>query len=167
MVDLVPRREAIKVLQADRRATEAAIARLSPKQLTTPGLGGGPWSPKDLVGHLESWEQHAIDALYAWAEGHGAPIDRALRERGLKRVNADEVARKASRSVAKTLSSSAATHERLLAAIRAIDDAAWAAPATARARSPLGSRLGGILAGPDAPFRHDQAHLASLRAFGE
>jgi uncharacterized protein YjiS (DUF1127 family) len=166
MTDLVPRRQAIRVLQADRRATEAALAHLSTRQISTPGIGGGEWSPKDLLGHLESWEEHALRALDAWSEGGPAPIDRALRELGLTRVNADEVARKASRSVAKALSSSSATHDALLAAIRAIPDASWAAPPTRRSRTPLGIRLGQILTGSDAPFRHDQAHLPDLRAFG-
>lgn len=166
MPDLVPRREAIRRLQADRRAVESALARLSTRQLSTSGLGGGDWAPKDLVGHLESWEEHALAALDAWSRGEGAPIDRALRDLGITRVNADEVARKASRSVARTLSSASATHDQLLVAIRAVPDGAWSAPATRRARAPLGLRLGSILSGPSGHFRHDQAHLSDLRAFG-
>jgi len=166
MSDLVPRREAIRLLQVDRRAIESALARLSPRQLTTGGLGGGSWSPKDLLGHLESWEEHALGALEAWDQGATAPIDRALREIGLTRVNADEVERKASRSVARALSASSATHDALLARIRSIPDDVWAAPPTRRSRTALGVRVGQILAGPDAPFRHDRAHLADLRAAG-
>ena len=166
MSALVPRREAMRLLQVDRRAIERALARLSSRQLSTPGLGGGEWSPKDLLGHLESWEEHALAALDAWERGAGAPIDRALREDGLTRVNNDEIARKASRSVAKALSSSTATHDELLAAIRAIPDPRWAAPPTRRSRTALGVRLGQFLTGESAPFRHDQAHVASLRAFG-
>ena len=165
MTDLVPRREAIRLLQTDRRAIEAELARLSTRQIAAVGLGDGDWSPKDLLGHLESWEEHALAALDAWSRGKGAPIDRALRELGLTRVNDEEVARKASRSVARALSSSSATHEALLASIRTLSDTEWAAPATRRARKPLGARLGGILAGPGAPFRHADAHLGTLRTF--
>ena len=164
MTDLVPRREAIRLLQADRRATEALIATLSARALTAPGLGGGDWSAKDLVGHLESWEEHALAALDAWSSGLPAPIDRALRERGTPTVNEEEVARKASRSLAKTLSSASATHDALIAALRGIDDQAWGRPPTSRQRRPLGVRVGQILAGPDALFRHDQAHQPDLRA---
>jgi hypothetical protein len=156
----------MRLLQADRRTIERVLANLSTRQIATPGLGGGDWSPKDLLGHLESWEEHALAALEAWGRGQAAPIDRALREMGLTRVNADEVARKASRSVAKALSSSTATHDGLLASIRQIEDATWAAPPTRRSRTALGIRLGQILTGRDAQFRHDEAHLGDLRAFG-
>jgi hypothetical protein len=166
MEDLVPRREAIRLLQADRRAIERAIAAMSSRRLTTAGLGGGDWSPKDLVGHLESWEEHTLAALEAWTEGRAAPIDRALRERGTVAVNADEIARKASRSLARTLSSASATHDELIRALRAIDDGAWALPATPRQRRPLGVRVGGLLTGSE-PFAHDRAHLPDLLAFSE
>jgi hypothetical protein len=165
MTELVPRREAIKLLRADRRQIERLLARLSPKALATPGLGGGTWSPKDLVGHLESWEEHALAALDAWSLGKPAPIDRALRTDGTNAVNAAEVERKASRSLARTLSSASATHEALLDAIRGLSDEVWAAPPTPRIRRPLGVRVGQILIGTTEPFRHDEAHLADLRAF--
>jgi hypothetical protein len=165
MTDLVPRREAIRLLRSDRRQVERLLAPMSPRALATPGLGGGTWSPKDLVGHLESWEEHALAAMDAWSRGEPAPIDRALRQRGTPRVNAEEVERKAARSLAKTLSSASGTHEMLLDALRRISDEAWAAPPTARIRVPLGARVGGILAGTTEPFRHDEAHLADLRGF--
>ncbi len=167
MTELVPRREAVRLLQSDRRQTEKLLARLSPRALTTTGLGGDDWSPKDLVGHLESWEEHALAALDAWSGSEQAPIDRRLRELGGAKVNAEEVARKASRSVAKTLSSASATHDRLIAAIRALTDEQWSSPPTPRARSPLGHRVGQILVGAQDPFRHDDAHLHDLRAFAD
>lgn len=167
MADLVPRSEAIRLLQSERRATEKLLASMSARALTTAGLGGGTWSPKDLVGHLESWEEHTLAALEAWADGRAAPIDRALRERGTAAVNADEVARKASRSLAKTLSSASSTYDALIAALRGIGDDAWARPPTARHRRPLGVHVGGLLAGTDRPFAHDGAHLHDLRSFSE
>jgi hypothetical protein len=32
-------------------------------------ITGGYWSAKDLVGHLTSWEEHALGALAAWRRG--------------------------------------------------------------------------------------------------
>jgi hypothetical protein len=76
MAQPVPTRtEAIGILERERRATLELIDRLPARAITTRGLGGGDWSPKDLIGHLESWEQHALDALDAWARGESAPSD--------------------------------------------------------------------------------------------
>lgn len=161
------RARAILALEADRAGILAALERVPRRELSKPGIGGGDWSPTDLMGHLESWEEHAVGALEAWAEGETAPISRRLRTEGLNRVNLDEVARKAGRSPARAISSAAATHSRLIAAIDALTDEVWRAPATRRSRRPLGLQLGGILGGPAGAFRHDAAHLKDLLAFAE
>lgn len=145
----------------------ALMDRLPPRALVRHGLGGGAWSPKDLIGHLESWEEHALAAIDAWGRDEPAPIDRALREQGLTRVNLAEVDRKARRSATKALASAAATHERLLGVIRDMPAARWNAPATSRGRAPLGRRVGQILVGTRDPFAHDSAHLKSLAEFVE
>src|SRR5207253_8041357 len=126
-----------------RRATLKLIQRLPARAITTRGLGGGDWSPKDLIGHLESWEQHALDALEAWARGEPAPSDVALRTAGLNGLNRAEVERKSRWSAAKSLRSASDTHERIVAAIRSLPDERWLAPATRRARAPAGARVGG------------------------
>ncbi len=161
------RRDAIARLRAERAEILDLIGRLPARALTRPGLGGGDWSPRDLLGHLESWEEHALAALEAWARNEPAPIDRALRTRGLTAVNLAEVRRRSRRSMTATLASAAATHERLVGAIEALSDRAWRAPATSRGRVALGHRLGQILVGTRDPFAHDSAHLKDLRAFVE
>jgi hypothetical protein len=161
------RREAIARLRAERAEILELIGRLPARALTRPGLGGGDWSPRDLLGHLESWEEHALAALEAWERDDPAPIDRALRTQGLTAVNLAEVRRRSRRSMNATLASAAATHERLVAAIEALSDGAWRAPATSRGRVALGHRLGQILVGTRDPFAHDSAHLKDLRAFVE
>lgn len=161
------RRAAIARLRAEREEILELLGRLPARALTRPGLGGGEWSPKDLVGHLESWEEHALAALEAWARDEPAPIDRALRAQGTTAVNAAEVRRKSRRSVGVTLASAAATHERLITAIEGLSDRAWRSPATSRGRVALGHRIGQILVGTRDPFAHDSAHLRDLRAFAE
>jgi hypothetical protein len=162
---LPTRTEAIQILEQDRRTTLELIRRLPPRAITTRGLGGGDWSPKDLIGHLESWEQHALDALEAWGRGEPAPSDVALRSAGLNGLNRAEVERKARWSAAKAMKGAADTHQRIVAAIRSLPDDRWLAPATRRARRPLGRGIGGILGGPSGPFRHDAAHHPDLREF--
>jgi hypothetical protein len=158
------RDDAIRILTEQRAETLALLERLPPRARTRPGLGGGAWSPKDLLGHLESWEQHALDALAAWDRNERAPIDLALRREGLTSVNRREVERKATRSYPSIVARAARTHARLLDAIGSMSDQRWHAPATSRGRKPLGHRLGQLLVGV-GPFGHDQAHLPSLRAF--
>ncbi len=68
------------------------IEQLPPRTLSTTGIGGGAWSPADLLGHLAAWEGFALDALHAWDRRERAPIDIALDARGLNGVNADALA---------------------------------------------------------------------------
>jgi hypothetical protein len=159
------REEAIRIVRMDRIRTRELLARVPTRALKTSGLGGGDWSPKDLVGHLESWEQHALDALAAWSRGAVAPSDHALRTVGLDAFNLAEVMRKAGWSVAQSVDSADATHRRLVVALRSISDDAWSAPPTRRATRSLGTHLGVILGGPAGPFRHDPAHHPDLEAF--
>ena len=158
------RDEAIRIVRTDRLRTRELLERLPTRAITTAGLGGGDWSPKDLIGHLESWEQHALDALEAWSRGAVAPSDHALRTAGLDPFNLAEVERKARWSAARSIDSAAVTHRRLVAALRSISADAWSAPPTTRSQRSLGTHLGGILGGPAGPFRHDAAHHHDLEA---
>jgi hypothetical protein len=162
--DLPTRARAIRILEQDRARTTELLERLPRRAVTTPGLGGGEWSPKDLIGHLASWEEYALDALDAWERGERAPIDELFFV-GTNRINRQNVERKASWSVAKVRREADRTHAGLVEALRDLTDARWRKPATPRGRKPLGRRLGGILGGPAGPFRHDAAHHPSLAAF--
>jgi hypothetical protein len=160
------RREAVRLLAAQRSETLALVDSLPRKALTTPGLGGGEWSPKDLIGHLASWEEYALDALDAWGRGERAPIDALAWSVSTARINRQNVERKASWSLPKVRREAERTFAELVGAIEAMSDARWRGPATPRGRKPLALRLGGILGGR-GPFLHDESHLPSLRAFVE
>jgi hypothetical protein len=159
----VSRTQAIRQLRSDRQRTMSLIEQLPPRAFTRHGLGGGEWSPKDLLGHLESWEEHALAALAAWERGERAPLEDSP---GVDRLNRDEVERKASRSAKQIRDASSATHAELLRVFEELSDERWDAPAKARSRKTLGSRLGSILGGDVGPFRHDPAHWDDLAAFG-
>lgn len=163
--DTPTRRRAIRILEEGHAAVHELLDRLPPRALSRPGLGGGDWSPKDLVGHLESWEEYAIDALDAWAVGKGVPIDGELWSKGTSRVNVEAVARKASRSAREMGRHAERTHAELIRRLEAMSDVRWKAPGTPRGRKSVGARLGGILGGPEGDFRHAEAHLKDLRAF--
>jgi hypothetical protein len=157
--------DVIELLRRQRREVTALLDRLPSRALSRPGLGGGTWAPKDLIGHLESWEEHALAALDAWSRGQVAPIDRDIRALGLNRVNAQEVHRKSTRTAGRARASADATFVRLIERIGALPQDRWQSPPTSRARRTLGASVGRILGGPAGPFTHDQAHLPDLRAF--
>ena len=69
MADDVPgKTDAIRLAREDRDRTNALLASIDPAAFETTGLGGGTWSPKDLVGHLETWEEN-IQRKLEVAEG--------------------------------------------------------------------------------------------------
>jgi hypothetical protein len=159
------RHRAVQVLRRSRAQTLDAIDRLPRAMLTRPGLGGGEWSPKDLLGHLASWEEFALDAIAAWDAGERAPIDALWRSVSTTRINSQNVERKAPWPVSRVRRESERTLAELIAAIEGMTDARWNGPVTARGRKPLGIRLGGILGGPKGLYRHDEAHLPTLLGY--
>jgi hypothetical protein len=161
----ITRTEAIVRLSTDRAALSAILEQVSRRDLERAGLGGGDWSPKDLIGHLAAWEEHGLGALDAWARGMPAPVEVALRQVGLTRVNRDELLRKAPMDLVTIRRDAARVHANLIAAIEVTPDDRWVRPPVPRARLPLGTKLGRILAGAGGPFHHDAAHLPDLRAF--
>ena len=166
MTDETPTRpDAHRIAREDRAHTLALIARVSPAAFETPGLGDGEWSPKDLLGHLESWERYALDAVHAWDRGERAPIGEALEELGTDEVNRREVDRMAAIGAELIRASAAKTHADLLATIEAMDDEAWVGTPLAGEEHSRGDRIGGILGGPLGPFRHDTAHWDDLEGF--
>jgi hypothetical protein len=159
------RRAAIRILERERARTEELLDALRRSALTRTGLGGGTWSPKDLVGHLATWEEFALDALAAWERGERAPIDDLLYTVPTSKINDQAVGRKASWSLARIRRESERTHRELIAAIASLSEARWRGPVTPRGRSELGKRLGSILGGPGGGFHHDAGHHRSLAAF--
>jgi len=162
---LPSRAEALRTLREQRAEVHALLERLRPRDRTRPGVGGGDWSPKDLVSHLASWERYALDAVAAWEGGERAPIDAVLWSRSTSAINADAVAADAHLAWSQARRRAERTHERLLSMIETMSDERWTTPATPRARKPLGARIGSLLAGSRGPFTHDLAHLKDLRAF--
>jgi hypothetical protein len=159
------RRQAIRILQRGRFEIDALIREIPKRALSTPGLGGGLWSPKDLVGHLASWEEHALDAVAAWERGERAPIDDLGRMLSTRAINDQNIGRKSGWSFVRVRRDSERTHGELIATIRTLDLRRWTAPVGPHGRRPLWKRLGGILSGPGGPFRHDESHVPSLADF--
>ena len=166
--DEVPsRRRAMRILDDGMQEVFTLYDRLPVRARTTAGLGGGEWSPKDLLGHLESWQEYALEALDAWQEGHGPAIDAVIWSTSTTVLNHEAVAGKSARRAADQRRRAEATHHRLMGRLEAFGDARWRRPGTARGRTAAGARLGDLLGGPAGPFRHAEAHLRQLRPFVE
>lgn len=161
----IARKGALRTLADGHTEVRRLIDRIGPGAAIRPGLGGGEWSPKDLLGHLTSWEEYALAAMGAWRDGRTAPIDQALRELGLGGVNRRAVAMKADRSLATILREFDDVHGELVDALGAVPVDVWDAPPTTRSRRSLGERVGSILGGPGGLYRHADAHLPSLRGY--
>jgi hypothetical protein len=137
------RREAVAVLEEGRGRSRAA--RPSPKgAMTKPGVGGGTWSPKDLIGHLASWEEYALDAIAAWEREERAPIDDLQFTLSISALNDQAVGRKEGWSLAKVRRDADRIHEELLAAVGSMSDPRRRAPTTPRGRKPHRTRHGAI-----------------------
>jgi hypothetical protein len=158
------KREAITIIERGQREMDTLIDALAPRAMTVTGIGGGAWSPADLIGHLAAWEGFALEALHAWGRRERAPIDVALAARGLDGVNTDALEEASPLEPSTLVRRSRETHAALVAAVRAVPADRWARPPITRGR-PLGLRVGSILGGPGGPFRHADAHLPDLRAF--
>jgi hypothetical protein len=142
------------MLAEQRAEIHELLGRLSPRDRTRAGLGGGDWSPKDLVSHLALWERFALDAVAAWERGERAPIDGELWSRSTSAINADGVREAAPLSWAQARRRADVTHEELVGLFESMSDVTWRT-----------MRIGQILAGSRGPFTHDLAHVKDLRAF--
>ncbi len=166
MADDVPAKlDAIRIVREDRERTNALLASIDPAAFETSGLGGGAWSPKDLVGHLETWEEFALAALDAWDRGERAPIGTQLQALGTNEVNRREVERKATVRADETRTSATATHAQIIERFAALGDDRWSAPPIPGDEGTVGGRLGSTLGGELGPFRHDPDHWVDLEAF--
>lgn len=166
MADDIPARtDAIRLAREDRERTNALLASIDPSAFEAPGLGGGAWSPKDLVGHLETWEENALDALDASDRGERAPVAAQLQALGTDEFNRRAVERKASTPSDVVRTSAAATHARLIERFTALSDERWSSAPVAGDDGTVGAQLGRILGGELGPFRHDPDHWNDLEAF--
>lgn len=161
---MITRQEAIDALESGHGRIRRLLKRIPPHRMARPGVGGGDWSPKDLVGHLCFWEENALEALAAWNAGERAPIDREIYTRSIGTINEAGVRKRSRHTLARVMRDWDNVHGRLIRAIRTMPDARWENPATPRSRKALGHRMGQLLVGP-GPFQHADAHVKDLEMF--
>jgi hypothetical protein len=163
------RQEAIETLERGHRDIRRLIRQIPPHWMARPGVGDGGWTPKDLLGHLCSWEEKVLEALAAWETGERAPIDRDIYAgsiNAINAINAEGVRRRSRHTLARVQRDWDNVHGELVRTIRGMPDARWENPATPRGKKSLGHRIGQLLVGT-GPFDHAEAHVKDLRSFVE
>jgi hypothetical protein len=146
------------------------LDQVSQDDLVRPGtIGGGEWSAKDLVGHVGTWEEAAMEALSEWRQGLLPTIETEAfaSAEGVDRFNARTVEAKAKLSLAETRAEAERVHAALEHEIETMSDDEWAAgaPYETERRRHLFELLGSVLGAPKRPFGHAFAHLPDLEAF--
>jgi hypothetical protein len=160
------RDEALATLHEGQRRLDELLAGLSDDDLTRRAtIGGGDWSAKDLIGHLATWEELAVEAIQAWRSEREPWADAV--PGGVDEINARTVADKAGLSLNEVRAGAANSHAHLVRTIREMSDQEWAARPSfpTKQEEALGNRVGGITGGPDGPFRHAFAHIPDLEAY--
>jgi len=169
----VPSREdAVRILDDGHGQIHSLVERLTEQDFErTATIGGGDWSARDLVGHLTTWEEVAIEALEEWRAGTvpSAETDIFEIDGGIDAFNARTVEGKRRLSGPRVRQASQRAHATLVAEIEAMSDAEWHSPApyVGARRRHLSELLGSILGAPKRPFGHAFAHLGDLQAFVE
>ena len=162
----VTRDEALAALRDGDRRVQRLVSKLSPEDVARrSALGGGDWSVADLLGHLASWEQRALDVIQCWRAGATWQVLIGLR--AVDDLNAENIRRWRRRGPVRSVAAAAEVHARLMGAIADLTDREWSSTIALSngRRQRLSTNLGGTLGGPAGPFRHADAHLPDLNAF--
>ncbi len=163
--------EAADILAKGAAALEDLFARLRTDIAEARAtIGGGTWSAKDLAGHMETWEQVALDTIEDLRAGRRPRLREVVTdEASLDRFNAAQVQAKASQSWEEALAALKATTASLVATVQAIPPQVWRATPLGQGddRRTMGQHVGSATGMPKYPFRHAWAHLPDLRALVE
>lgn len=140
-------------LQATDESHRGVLARtegLDDEQFERPGASG--WSAHDLLGHLAVWYDTATERAELISAGKADQIPAISREQ-LDAINDAALARDRALSPAAVRQRYQTSYDQLLAALRALPDAAWTDEAL---RDVIDRRLG------TPAYRHAASHLGDL-----
>src|SRR5438874_1559991 len=127
----VPTREqAIATLEQGQQRLHELLGRGSDDDLSRPAtIGGGDWSAKDLIGHIATWEESAIDSVADIRRGEVPKIEEVFREEGgIDRYNAESMPKVQELPLREVRERAAAAHRTLVAMIRGMGDEQWLQP---------------------------------------
>jgi len=111
--------ELLQAIQKGRADFEAALAELSPEQMTAPGAMG-EWSVKDILGHIGMWESRLVTTLYAIEQG--ATPQTFHTQAKVDKANAESYAEQRDRPLDRVLADFHGVHKQLLKRLEAVKE---------------------------------------------
>jgi hypothetical protein len=163
---MTTRTEALATLGRGYDETQAELQRLPAEHMATAGIGGGRWSPKDLLGHLALWHEIALRSIEEIRREERPWIVGVFAEAG-PGPNDGELAARAGWSLDRARDAFEGSYAGVVSILRALDDREWERSVDGWVDEPatLGGLLGVVLGKDDLPFGHAFAHLPELSAF--
>ena len=113
----------LAAIREERAALDAALADLSPREMTRPGVTRGGWSVKDILAHLFAWQEMNISWYEAGARGVAPPLPApGFTWREIPRLNAAIYRKHRRRSLRAVMTDFHASHERMVGIITHLTD---------------------------------------------
>lgn len=161
------RQEAVRILDEGYDALMETASQLSPDRLDDAGgIPGGAWSIKDLIGHLATWEEVALETIEEWVGvKKPAVVDRLSTKGAVDAFNDERVRDKTRLFPSDVLADAGRVHSALVGEIEKLSDEQWNARSGYPTDRPirLGKLLSLVLGAPGKPFGHTEVHLEELR----
>jgi hypothetical protein len=162
--------EAVRTLEEGQQALADLFERLTDEQLSEPEtIGGGDWSARDLMAHIEIWEALTLQTLQEWRNAQPPFIEDvfAKGKEGVDALNDERVQAKRGLTLDEVRIQAADTHRELIDELTHIGEEEWSAKAYYQTdrRTRLGNLLGSVLGAPKRPFGHAFAHLPDLENY--
>jgi hypothetical protein len=115
--------ELLRSIDEERSALDAAIARLSRRQMTQAGVTRGGWSVKDILAHLLEWQQMNLDWYEAGLRGEKVYMPApGYTLRDLPRLNAMIHRKHRRRSLQSVVADCETHHRQIIALIHSLSD---------------------------------------------
>jgi hypothetical protein len=163
---MTSRDEALTTLARGHDEIQALLRRLPAVHMATAGIGGGEWSPKDLLGHLALWQEIALRTVRESGDGERPWIVGVFAQPG-PGPNDDELAARAGWSLDRAREAYAGSYADVVVTLQGLGLDEWDLPVDGWTEQPatLGGLLGVVLGKDDLPFGHAYAHIPELAVF--
>jgi hypothetical protein len=110
----------LEEIGVERKALDALLHQLQPRQMTQRNVTASGWSVKDILGHLVSWQQMNLAWYEAGERGEKPALPRTWKD--VRKLNESIYRQHCRRSLKPVLEDYDAFHHRMLELIRQVPD---------------------------------------------